>query len=91
MCELDQRGLEVLVDSVLGELSSQDLRQCRLVSWTWLSLVSRVTTHREVGRLGWGWREGEPGLARLQCSRERSVCTVTSLAVDEESLAAGLG
>ena len=91
MCELDQRGLEVLVDSVLGELSSQDLRQCRLVSWTWLSLVSRVTTHREVGRLGWGWREGEPGLARLQCSRERSVCTVTSLAVDEEIVVAGLG
>ena len=43
---LDQRGLEVLVDLVLSNLTSQDLRQCRLVSWSWLSLVSRVTAHR---------------------------------------------
>ena len=35
--------------------------------------------------------EGEPGVVRLQCRKERSVCTVTSLAVDEQSVAAGLG
>ena len=43
---LDEIGLEVLVDRVMGGLTSQDLRQCRLVSWSWLSLVSRVTRHR---------------------------------------------
>ena len=76
---------------MLGDLTSQDLRQCRLVSRAWLDLVSRVTAHREGGRLGWGWRQGEPGLVRLQCLKERSVCTVTSLQVDEEVLVAGLG
>ena len=81
----------MLADSVLGHLTSQDLRQCRLVSRAWLDLVSRVTRHREGGRLGWGWRQGEPGLARLQCQKERSVCTVTSLQLDEELLVAGLG
>ena len=81
----------MLADCVLGELSSQDLRQCRLVSRRWLDLVSRVTQHRETGRLGWGWRQGEPGLVRLQCEKERSVCTVTSLHLDEELLVAGLG
>ena len=44
---LDEMGLEVLVDRVMGGLTSQDLRQCRLVSWSWLSLVSRVTRHRQ--------------------------------------------
>ena len=81
----------MLADSVLGHLTSHDLRRCRLVSRRWLDLVSRVTQHREGGRLGWGWRQGEPGLARLQCQKERSVCTVTSLQLDEELLVAGLG
>ena len=47
LTSLDEMGLEVLVDRVLGGLTSQDLRQCRLVSWSWSSLVSRVTRHRQ--------------------------------------------
>ena len=49
----DRWGLEMLADSVLGHLTSHDLRQCRLVSRRWEDLVSRVTQHREGGRLGW--------------------------------------
>lgn len=84
-------GLELVVDSVFGCLTSHDLRHCRLVCRGWAELVSRVTEHREGGRLGWGWRQGEPGLARLQGRKERSVCTVTSLQVDEQLVVAGLG
>ena len=61
-----------MLDLILSQLTSLDLRQARLVSLGWLLTVERLTLHREGGRLGWGWREGEPGLARLQCSKERS-------------------
>ena len=61
-----------MLDLILSQLTSLDLRQARLVSLGWLMTVERLTLHREGGRLGWGWREGEPGLARLQCSKERS-------------------
>ena len=43
------------------------------------------------GMIVWTRPQGEPGLARLQCLKERSVCTVTSLQLDEELLVAGLG
>ena len=46
---------------------------------------------REHRRLGVGWRTGVPSVGVMQCERDRSVCTVTSLAVDERSVAAGLG
>ena len=65
-------GLDSVLDLIFSQLTSLDLRQARLVSLGWLSTVERLTLHREGGRLGWGWREGEPGLARLQCSKERS-------------------
>jgi len=84
-------GMEDIVDQVLGYLSSPDLRMVRLVCAGWLHLVERITTHREIGRLGWGWSKGEPSLGVMQCTRERSVCTVTTMAVDELSIAAGLG
>ena len=84
-------GMEDIVDQVLGHLSSPDLRMVRLVCAGWLHLVERITTHREIGRLGWGWSKGEPSLGVMQCTRERSVCTVTTMAVDELSIAAGLG
>ena len=84
-------GLEAVADSVLGYLTSHDLRQVRLVCRRWREVLSRLTSHREGGRLGWGWRQGEPGVARLQGRKERSVCTVTSLQVDEQLVVAGLG
>ena len=83
--------MEDVVDKILGNLSSPDLRMVRLVCSGWMVLVERITTHREIGRLGWGWSKGEPSLGVMQCHRERSVCTVTAMAVDEHSIAAGLG
>ena len=83
--------MDEVLDIILGYLSSVDLRLCRLVCWTWLHLLERLTQHREGGRLGWGWREGEPGLQRLQCSKERSVVTVTAMDVDMFNIAVGLG
>ena len=68
-------GLDSVLDLIFSQLTSLDLRQARLVSLGWLSTVERLTLHREGGRLGWGWREGEPSLARLQCSKERSEIT----------------
>lgn len=65
--------MDEVLDLILSQLTSVDLRLARLVSLGWLRTVERLTLHREGGRLGWGWREGEPGLARLQCSKERSV------------------
>ena len=76
------------MDLILGNLSSHDLRQCRLVSWSWSAVLERMVSHRERetgGRLGWGWRHGEPGLDRLQCSKERSVVTVTAMDCDQAS------
>ena len=65
-------GLDSVLDLIFSQLTSLDLRQARLVSLGWLVTLERLTLHREGGRLGWGWREGEPSLARLQCSKERS-------------------
>ena len=83
--------MDSVLDPILGHLTSVDLRQVRLVCRGWAALLERITRHREVTMLGWGWREGEPRLGRLQCSKQRSVCTVTSLACDEASIVAGLG
>ena len=69
-------GMDEVLDLILSHLTSVDLRLARLVSLGWLRTVERLTLHREGGRLGWGWREGEPGLARLQCSKERSVTRI---------------
>ena len=79
------------MDLILNNLTSHDLRHCRLVNWSWSHIINRLILHREGGRLGWGWREGEPQLDRLQCSKERSVVTVTALDCDEDNIAAGLG
>lgn len=91
LTQLALAGLEHVADLVLGLLTASDLRMVRLVSSQWLGVVQRSTAHREAGRLGRGWACGEPKLGVMQCSRERSVCTVTALAVDERSIAAGLG
>ena len=73
MLALFSYGMDEVLDLILSYLTSTDLRLARLVSSGWLRTVERLTRHRETGgRLGWGWREGEPGLARLQCSKERS-------------------
>jgi len=91
LTELCSYGMEHVVDLILGNLQSADLRMVRLVCTNWLLMVERITSHREIGRLGWGWSEGEPSLGVMQCTRERSVCTVTAMAVDEYSIVAGLG
>eukprot|EP00092_Neocalanus_flemingeri_P041930 GFUD01045666.1.p1 GENE.GFUD01045666.1~~GFUD01045666.1.p1 ORF type:complete len:420 (-),score=61.86 GFUD01045666.1:156-1415(-) len=91
LIELCSYGMEDVVDQILGNLSSPDLRMVRLVCSGWMHLVERITSHREIGRLGWGWSKGEPSLGVMQCHRERSVCTVTAMSVDEHSIAAGLG
>jgi len=91
LTEICMAGLDGVTDIVLDQLSAADLRMCRMVSSSWLTIVQRSTIHREAGRLGKGWTSGEPALGVMQCTRERSVCTVTALAVDETGIAAALG
>ena len=67
LADLTAAGLHLLADQVLGLLPAPDLRAARSVSWTWLGLVEAATSHRERGRLGRGWRVGEPGVQSLQC------------------------
>ena len=40
---------------------------------------------------GRGWSQGQPSVQILQCFTQRSTCTVTSLAMDEQSLVCALG
>lgn len=91
LTEICMAGLDGVADIVLDQLSAADLRMCRLVSSSWLAIVQSSTIHREAGRLGKGWSSGEPALGVMQCTRERSVCTVTALAVDETGILAALG
>ena len=84
-------GMDQVLDLILLQLTAVDLRLCRLVCSSWCHLIERLTLHREGGRLGWGWREGEPVVTRCQCTKDRSVCTVTTMDVDELGIGAGLG
>ena len=81
--------MDEVLENILVNLTSIDLRVSRLVSWSWYHIILRITEHKEGGKLGWGWREGEPKLSRMQCTKERSVCTVTTMDVDTLSIAAG--
>ena len=47
--------------------------------------------HHEYNRVGKGWSEGNPTSRTLQCEKQRAVCTVSGIAVDESSIVVGLG
>lgn len=93
LAQLASHGMLEQVESVFHNLRSGDLRAVRLVSSTWLGLVNQLIQHGERGSayLNHRWKQGEPMVDRMQCTRERSVCTITSLAVDDRSIAAGMG
>ena len=38
-----------------------------------------------------GWEKGQPLIRQLQCEKQRSVCTISSMSVDEEGICVGLG
>lgn len=98
---LHLRGMVVVVESVLGLLPLVDLRCCMLVSKLWHHLVERLLDHRELRLGGDAWlaldADGSAGgnlpqVTTIQCSsKTRAVCTVSGVAVDEESIAVCLG
>ena len=89
--ELHDCGHESLVLSVLELLDSLDLKTCELVSRLWQRFVRRLWDHHEFRRVGRGWSGGEPTVDTIAVRKERSVCTVTSVATDDTAIACALG
>ncbi len=88
---LSSFSLEHVIFKILADLSALDLKRCTLVSSHWNSLVDLLFDRHEKHGLGKGWREGQPRIAKLQCQKLRSTCTISTLASDEFGLAVGLG
>ena len=88
---LNERGLELVVHQILEYLTLVDLQCCQLVNKEWYYLVERLWEHHEYNRVGKGWSEGNPTSRTLQCEKQRAVCTVSGIAVDESAIAVGLG
>ena len=70
---------------------SLDLKTCELVCRLWQRLVRRLWDHHEFRRVGRGWSGGEPSVETIAVRKERSVCTVTSIATDDTAIACALG
>ena len=89
--ELLDCGHESLVLTVLELLDSLDLKACELVSRLWQRTVRRLWDHHEFRRVGRGWSSGQPTVETIAVRKERSVCTVTSIATDDTAIACALG
>ena len=76
---------------VLENLSALDLKSCALVSSSWNFLVENLFERQQKKSLGQNWDQNLPKSQVLECQKQRSVCTISSLAVDEEGLVCGLG
>ena len=85
-------GLEPLVcSSLLSLLTPLELRRCQRVSKTWHSAVEAMWDRAERSAVGARWTRGEAVDADLmECRRERSVLTVSDVAMDEEVMAFAL-
>ena len=88
---LNERGLELVVHQILEYLTLVDLQCCQLVNKEWYYLVERLWEHHEYSRVGKGWSQGTPTSRILQCEKQRAVCTVSGIAVDESAIIVGLG
>ena len=88
---LNERGLELVVHQILEYLTLVDLQCCQLVNKEWYYLVERLWEHHEYNRVGKGWSQGTPTSRTLQCEKQRAVCTVSGIAVDESAIIVGLG
>lgn len=88
---LSQFDLEHLIFDILCRLSALDLRCCQLVSSSWSYLVESLFQRHQKKLLGKGWEQGHPSCQVLQCLKQRSVCTISSLSVDEGGICVGLG
>ncbi len=91
MSALFEMDLQHLLLQILGQLSALDLRCCQLVSSSWSFYVQLLFERQQRKLLGSGWLKGQPLVTSLQCEKQRSVCTVSSISVDEEGLVVGLG
>ncbi len=87
---LQSAGLEPVSHDILDKLSALDLKTCQLVSKSWCCLVERFWRHWELAHRT-RWWEMKPVITVIQCFKERAVCTVSCLEVDERSLVCGLG
>ena len=87
---LSHFDLEHVIFAILGQLSALDLRCCQLVSSSWNYWVQSFIRRHEK-KLLLSWEQGQPSAFSLQCEKQRSTCTITSLSVDELGLCVGLG
>lgn len=88
---LNDKGLEIVIHHIFEFLSLEDLQCCQLVNKDWYWLVERLWEHHEYKRVGRGWSEGNPSVRVIQCEKNRSVCTISGIAVDESAIVVGLG
>ena len=93
LTSLSDSGLEPLVQAIFCELSFLDLKCCGLVSKRWNALIHAHWEHQELKRLGTRFRKAARAFtsSKIQCHRERSVSTVSAIALDEAIVACGLG
>lgn len=84
-------GLRPMAEQVLDYLDLTDLKCCQLVCTSWFGIIDELWHHHEFHRIDPNWSLGTPRLDEIQCHRERSVCTVSSITLDESSILCALG
>ena len=88
---LNERGLELIIHQVFEHLSLEDLECCQFVNKEWHAIVQRLWEHHEINRVGKSWAEGNPTTRTIQCEKQRSVCTISAISIDESAIVVGLG
>ena len=84
--------LKHVIFDIFSQLSPADLKNCQLVSKLWFGVINQIVYFKlEKKIMGAIWERGDPGKTVLMCEKARSVCTVSSLSVDEEGICVGLG
>eukprot|EP00095_Tigriopus_kingsejongensis_P003846 maker-scaffold20_size707684-snap-gene-3.11 protein:Tk03846 transcript:maker-scaffold20_size707684-snap-gene-3.11-mRNA-1 annotation:"f box:wd repeat containing protein 1a" len=90
LSDLVRVGLGSMAEEILEYLDLHDLKCCQLVCRIWFQVVNGLWHHHEFQRVGPNWANGIPKVSEIQCTKQRSVCTVSSMALDERSLLCGL-
>ena len=88
---LSEYSLYHVISQILENLDHLDLQSCLLVSKEWNSVINECLNHSENSNMSANWKLGTPEIRSVQCLKQRAVCTISEMAVDETYLLVGLG